>query len=90
MGISILSELIYRPWSLEGQRIETRIIEDEVPSMDVGLAWGREAALSDATEAFRNFMRFAVTGVGAGRPAGAGEAPGLAKRPSVFQMSEPV
>lgn len=64
MGITILSDLIYRPWSLEGQRIEARLIEDEVPSMDVGIAWRRGADLSDATNAFRDFMRFAVAGIG--------------------------
>ncbi|GGD29541.1 LysR family transcriptional regulator [Aureimonas glaciei] len=90
MGITVLSELIYRPWSLEGQRIETRIIEDEVPSMDVGLAWSREAELGSATEAFRNFLRFAVTGVGAGRAGAAGEGAGPARKPSVFQMSPSV
>jgi DNA-binding transcriptional LysR family regulator len=68
MGIAILSDLIYRPWSLEGQRIETRVIEDEVPSMDVGLAWRRDTKQSDAAKAFRDFMRFAVAGVGPARP----------------------
>lgn len=73
MGITILSDLVYRPWSLEGQRLETRVVEDEVPSMDVGLAWRRDAVLSPAAAAFRDFLRFAVAGVGAGRPAGAAE-----------------
>jgi DNA-binding transcriptional LysR family regulator len=68
MGIAILSDLIYRPWSLEGQRIETRVIEDEVPSMDVGLAWRRDTKLSEAAKAFCDFMRFAVAGVGPARP----------------------
>jgi molybdate transport repressor ModE-like protein len=67
MGITILSDLVYRPWSLEGQRIETHLIEDEVPSMDVGMAWRRDAKLSEATKAFRDFMRFAVAGVGPAR-----------------------
>jgi DNA-binding transcriptional LysR family regulator len=67
MGVCILSDLIYRPWSLEGQRIETRVVEDEVPSMDVGLAWRRDGVLSGCAEAFRDFMRFAVAGVGAGK-----------------------
>jgi DNA-binding transcriptional LysR family regulator len=69
MGVTILSDLVYRPWSLEGQRIETRVVEDDVPSMDVGLAWRRDAVLSPTARAFRDFMRFAVAGVGAGRPA---------------------
>ena len=67
MGVCILSDLIYRPWSLEGQRIETRVVEGEVPSMDVGLAWRREGSLSECAEAFREFMRFAVAGVGPGK-----------------------
>jgi DNA-binding transcriptional LysR family regulator len=67
MGITILSDLIYRPWSLEGQRIDTRVIEDEVPSMDVGLAWRRDAELTEAARAYRDFMRFAVAGVGPAR-----------------------
>ena len=66
-GVSILSDLVYRPWSLEGQRIETRILEDEVPTMDVGLAWKAGAALSSAAAAFADFLRFAVAGVGAAR-----------------------
>jgi DNA-binding transcriptional LysR family regulator len=74
MGICILSDLIYRPWSLEGQRIETRVVEGDVPSMDVGLAWRREGLLSACTEAFREFMRFAVAGVGPGRHAAARDA----------------
>ena len=74
MGVSILSDLIYRPWSLEGQRIETRVVESEVPSMDVGLAWRRDSAPSACTEAFRDFMRFAVAGVGPGKPTAARDA----------------
>jgi hypothetical protein len=53
---------------LEGQRIETRLIEDEVPSMDIGLAWRRDTRLSEAAKAFGDFMRFAVAGVDPARP----------------------
>ncbi|KQT82817.1 LysR family transcriptional regulator [Aurantimonas sp. Leaf443] len=64
MGVTVLSDMVYRPWSLEGQRIETRLLEEEIPTMDVGLAWMRGAALTPAAEAFRDFLRFALTGVG--------------------------
>ena len=74
MGVSILSDLVYRPWSLEGQRIETRVVEGDVPSMDVGLAWRGDGALTPAAEAFRDFLRFAVAGIGPGR-AGPGARP---------------
>ncbi len=56
MGITILSDMVYRPWSLEGQRIETRRLIDAVPSMDVGLAWKKTAQLSPAAAVFREFM----------------------------------
>ena len=38
-GITILSDMVYRPWSLEGKRIGTVLTDHEIPSMDVGLAW---------------------------------------------------
>ena len=56
MGVTVLSDMVYRPWSLEGQRIETRSLIDSVPSMDVGLAWKRAAKLSPAANVFREFM----------------------------------
>jgi hypothetical protein len=34
----------------------------------VGLAWRRDTKLSEAAKAFRDFMRFAVAGVGPARP----------------------
>ncbi|WP_181704843.1 LysR substrate-binding domain-containing protein [Chthonobacter rhizosphaerae] len=64
MGVTILSDMVFRPWSLEGQRIETRLLEDEIPTMDVGLAWKRDAALSPATRAFQEFLSLAYTGGG--------------------------
>lgn len=43
-GVTILSDMVYRPWSLEGKRIGTVTPDGDIPSMDVGLAWrkGRE------------------------------------------------
>lgn len=64
MGITILSDMVFRPWSLEGQRIETRLLADDVPSMDVGLAWRRGAVLSPAAQAFHDFLCFAFNGAG--------------------------
>jgi len=62
MGITVLSDMVYRPWSLEGQRLETRVLEDDIPTMDVGLAWRRDATPSPATRAFHEFMSLAFTG----------------------------
>ena len=38
-GVTILSDMVYRPWSLEGRRIGTAVTDYEIPSMDIGLAW---------------------------------------------------
>lgn len=56
-GVAILSDLVHRPWSLEGRRIETRLVSDPVPSMDVGLAWKRSTELNPAMTAFRDYFR---------------------------------
>ena len=56
MGITVLSDMVYRPWSLEGQRIEVRNVIGDVPTMDVGLAWKRESDLSPAARAFCEYL----------------------------------
>ena len=43
MGVTILSDMVYRPWSLEGDRIGIRDISGDLPSVQVGLAWRRGA-----------------------------------------------
>lgn len=55
-GITILSDMVYRPWSLEGQHVEKRPVVDNVPSMDVGLAWRRDAEMSPATRVLYGYM----------------------------------
>lgn len=37
MGVTMLADMVYRPWSLEGQRIEQRLLRETVLSMNVGL-----------------------------------------------------
>lgn len=53
-GISILSDMVYRPWSLEGRRIEHLDLDDAIPTMDVGLAWDRRSGLSATAQAFHD------------------------------------
>ena len=55
-GVAILSDLVHRPWSLEGKRIETVTISDPVTPMSVGLAWHRERAFSPAMQALRDYF----------------------------------
>jgi DNA-binding transcriptional LysR family regulator len=56
MGLTVLSDMVYRPWSLEGQRIEQRGLVEPVPSMDVGLTWPRSHPLSPQAQVFRSFL----------------------------------
>jgi DNA-binding transcriptional LysR family regulator len=44
-GVTILSDMVYRPWSLEGRRIGTAVTDHEIPSMDIGLAWRKGVEL---------------------------------------------
>jgi DNA-binding transcriptional LysR family regulator len=55
-GLAILPSLVYRPWSLEGDRIGIRDISGDLPSVQVGLAWRRGAPLSAPA---LNFIRSA-------------------------------
>jgi len=56
-GVAILSDLVYRPWSLEGRRIETLSLTDHVPPMSVGLAWRRDREFTAPMKAFREYFR---------------------------------
>lgn len=56
-GVTILSDMVYRPWSLEGDKLESREIGQAVPSMDVGLAWAKKQELPAPTQAFIEFCR---------------------------------
>ncbi|WP_411891791.1 LysR family transcriptional regulator [Yoonia sp. SDW83-1] len=51
-GISFLPDLVYRPWSLEGDRIDSRDVSAQLPVIQVGLVWRRGASVSDATRMF--------------------------------------
>ena len=51
-GVALLPNLVYRPWSLEGDRIEIRDVSGDLPSVQVGLAWRRGAPLSEAGHDF--------------------------------------
>ena len=56
-GVTILSDMVYRPWSLEGKRISTVQTEYEIPSMDVGLAWRRGLEFNHAQTVLSDYFR---------------------------------
>ncbi|MEO0360758.1 MAG: LysR family transcriptional regulator [Pseudomonadota bacterium] len=51
-GVALLPDLVYRPWSLEGDRIHSRDVSGRLPVVQVGLVWRRGAGVPDAARAF--------------------------------------
>ncbi len=51
-GVSLLPELVYRPWSLEGDRIESRDVSGSLPVVQVGIVWRKGSSLSQAARDF--------------------------------------
>ena len=62
MGVSILSDMVYRPWSLDGRRVEVIDVADNIPTMEVGLVWASGVEQSEAVKAFIEFMHLAMGG----------------------------
>ncbi|WP_176041121.1 LysR family transcriptional regulator [Burkholderia stabilis] len=56
-GVTILSDLVYRPWSLEGNRISRRSLSVTVPTMDVGAVWHRDGVMATPCRALLDLLR---------------------------------
>lgn len=59
MGETILSDVVYRPRSLEGLRGEAATRASEIPTMDVGITWAYAVEMQPAESAFPDFLRAA-------------------------------
>ena len=55
-GIALLPDLVYRPWSLEGDRIESRDVSGQLPAVQVGIVWRKGSGLPETA---REFIRVA-------------------------------
>nr|WP_295467619.1 LysR family transcriptional regulator [Mesorhizobium sp.] len=51
-GVALLPDLVYRPWSLEGDRIESRDISGALPVVQVGMVWRRGLGLQQPSRDF--------------------------------------
>lgn len=51
-GVAVLPDLVYRPWSLEGDRIVSRDVSGALPVVQVGLVWRKGSEISEATREF--------------------------------------
>ncbi|CAB1223823.1 LysR family transcriptional regulator [Serratia liquefaciens] len=57
MGVSILPDMAYRAWSLEGNMIEARKLADLLEPLDIGLAWRRGSARPELVTPFLTIAR---------------------------------
>jgi DNA-binding transcriptional LysR family regulator len=55
-GVTVLPDLVYRPWSLEGDRIEARPMIEPLEPVRVGVVWRRGSPLSPAARRFLNVV----------------------------------
>jgi DNA-binding transcriptional LysR family regulator len=51
-GITLLPDLVYRPWSLDGDRIVAKRTRETLPTVDIGVAWRRLTRHSEAASLF--------------------------------------
>lgn len=52
IGVAVLPNLMYRPWSLEGDRLESRPLQEDLPRLEIGVAWRRGSVLSETARQF--------------------------------------
>lgn len=50
-AVTILSDAVYRPWSLEGKRIHTRDVTPGIPDLNIGLVWDGRREMTPAMRA---------------------------------------
>lgn len=51
-GVALLPDLVYRPWSLEGDRIESRDVSGALPVVQVGMVWRKGSSLPQSARDF--------------------------------------
>jgi DNA-binding transcriptional LysR family regulator len=56
-GVAIASDMQYRPWSLEGKRVETLLLKESIPPMSVGLAWRAGETFNPAMQLVYDYFR---------------------------------
>ena len=56
-GVAIASDRQYRPWSLEGKRVETVPVTEPIPALSAGLAWRTDSAFTPAMTIVQHYFR---------------------------------
>ena len=61
-AVTILSDLVYRPWSLDGGRVERRPLSPVPPPMEVGIIWRADHEVSSVEDRFIELFAEAAAG----------------------------
>ncbi|WP_338333499.1 LysR family transcriptional regulator [Acetobacter sp. LMG 32666] len=69
-GIALLPQLIYRPWSLEGEKIECRPVQEDLPTADLLVMWRRGLPLGVQAQYFMDMALQRTGGVVGAGPSG--------------------
>jgi DNA-binding transcriptional LysR family regulator len=56
-GVAIASDMQYRPWSLEGRRVETISVQEPIPPLTIGLAWPTRASIGPTLHSVLSYFR---------------------------------
>jgi DNA-binding transcriptional LysR family regulator len=51
-GVCVLPEVLFRAWSHDGERLVAVALSEDIPPLEVGVAWRRGAPLNATAEAF--------------------------------------
>ena len=57
LGVAIASDMQFRPWSLEGKRVETALLVEKIPPLEVGLAWKAGSVLPPSAQLIADYFR---------------------------------
>ncbi|PSU94313.1 LysR family transcriptional regulator [Photobacterium kishitanii] len=60
-GVTILSDLVYRQFSLEGRRLIRRPLNEQLPTMNVGCIWKKQPSLVPNLSDVIEFIRKKIT-----------------------------
>ncbi|NMM06757.1 LysR family transcriptional regulator [Polaromonas sp.] len=61
LGVTILPDMLFHPWSLDGRRIHAIPVSSSIPDIRVGLVWSWERPLSACESAFREFLALSAS-----------------------------
>lgn len=52
LGIAVLPDFLYRPWTLDAEHIEARALRDDIAAINIGLVWRRGTTIRLVVEEF--------------------------------------